>query len=59
MLIEVDRQATGATDLRYVVFGGEALNLTSLTPWFDRHGDESPALVKYWRYSVGFNYSFR
>ncbi len=22
-------------------------------------GDESPALVKYWRYSIGFNYSFR
>jgi hypothetical protein len=22
-------------------------------------GDEAPALVKYWRYSVGFDYSFR
>ena len=31
--------------LRYVVFGGEALELQSLKPWFDRHGDEKPLLV--------------
>jgi amino acid adenylation domain-containing protein len=31
--------------LRYVVFGGEALELQSLKPWFDRHGDEHPQLV--------------
>jgi amino acid adenylation domain-containing protein len=31
--------------LRLVIFGGEALELTSLQPWFDRHGDESPQLV--------------
>lgn len=24
--------------LRYIIFGGEALNLQSLRPWFDRHG---------------------
>lgn len=31
--------------LRYVVFGGEALELQSLKPWFERHGDEQPLLV--------------
>jgi amino acid adenylation domain-containing protein/FkbH-like protein len=31
--------------LRYVVFGGEALELQSLKPWFDRHGDKKPQLV--------------
>jgi acyl-CoA synthetase (AMP-forming)/AMP-acid ligase II len=32
-------------DLRYVIFGGEALELSSLRPWFDRFGDERPRLV--------------
>jgi len=31
--------------LRFVVFGGEALELQSLGPWFERHGDEQPLLV--------------
>jgi amino acid adenylation domain-containing protein len=31
--------------LRYVIFGGEALVLESLRPWFERHGDERPRLV--------------
>ncbi len=31
--------------LRYVIFGGEALELESLRPWFERHGDERPQLV--------------
>ncbi len=31
--------------LRLVIFGGEALELQSLRPWFDRHGDEQPQLV--------------
>jgi amino acid adenylation domain-containing protein len=31
--------------LRLVIFGGEALELTSLRPWFDRHGDERPQMV--------------
>ncbi len=31
--------------LRYVVFGGEALELAALAPWLDRHGDERPLLV--------------
>jgi non-ribosomal peptide synthetase component F len=31
--------------LRYVVFGGEALEMQSLRPWFDRHGDSAPQLI--------------
>jgi amino acid adenylation domain-containing protein len=34
-----------ARALRYVVFGGEALDPGILRPWFDRHGDQSPRLV--------------
>ncbi|BCK68534.1 hypothetical protein Srufu_024870 [Streptomyces libani subsp. rufus] len=41
-LSEVER---GALCLRVVVFGGEALDVRSLGPWFDRHGDRSPRLV--------------
>ena len=31
--------------LRYVIFGGEALEMQSLAPWFERHGDQQPKLV--------------
>jgi amino acid adenylation domain-containing protein len=31
--------------LRWVIFGGEALEPASLAPWFDRHGDARPTLV--------------
>jgi amino acid adenylation domain-containing protein len=31
--------------LRLVIFGGEALSLESLKPWFERYGDEFPRLV--------------
>ena len=31
--------------LRTVIFGGEALEVQSLRPWFDRHGDRSPRLI--------------
>jgi len=31
--------------LRFVIFGGEALEMQSLIPWFDRHGDQQPTLV--------------
>lgn len=31
--------------LRLVIFGGEALDIQSLRPWFERHGDERPRLV--------------
>ena len=32
-------------NLRYVIFGGEALDLQSLKLWYDRHGDRNPQLV--------------
>jgi amino acid adenylation domain-containing protein len=31
--------------LRWVIFGGEALELQSLKPWLERHGDQRPRLV--------------
>ncbi|GAB3356723.1 amino acid adenylation domain-containing protein [Lysobacter tyrosinilyticus] len=31
--------------LRYVIFGGEALELQMLRPWFERHGDSKPRLI--------------
>jgi amino acid adenylation domain-containing protein len=31
--------------LRYVIFGGEALDIQSLRPWFARYGDAKPVLV--------------
>ena len=37
--------APPALALRLVIFGGEALELASLAPWFNRHGDERPLLV--------------
>jgi amino acid adenylation domain-containing protein len=33
------------TALRYVIFGGEALEMQSLAPWFERHGDQQPKLI--------------
>ncbi|WP_434634912.1 amino acid adenylation domain-containing protein [Chromobacterium sp. CV08] len=35
----------GDLALRYVVFGGEALDLSSLESWLDRHGDDYPQLI--------------
>ncbi|NWB18955.1 amino acid adenylation domain-containing protein, partial [Pseudomonas sp. D6002] len=34
-----------ANALRYVVFGGEALDVKSLRPWFERFGDSAPQLI--------------
>ncbi|MFP3939552.1 MAG: amino acid adenylation domain-containing protein, partial [Thermoanaerobaculia bacterium] len=31
--------------LRWVIFGGEALDAGTLRPWFERHGDREPRLV--------------
>jgi acyl-CoA synthetase (AMP-forming)/AMP-acid ligase II len=45
-LIAVDRERPNATlALRYVIFGGEALELSMLQPWFDRHGDDAPQVI--------------
>ena len=46
-LIRAAESAGGTRDLalRYVIFGGEALELQSLRPWFQRYGDRRPQLV--------------
>ena len=31
--------------LRMVIFGGEALDVASLAPWFERHGDNTPRMI--------------
>jgi amino acid adenylation domain-containing protein len=37
--------ACGDLSLRLVIFGGEALEIPKLKPWFDHHGDQQPQLV--------------
>lgn len=32
-------------NLRYVIFGGEALDTRMLKPWYERHADNAPTLV--------------
>jgi amino acid adenylation domain-containing protein len=47
-LLRVATSSNDATDqlsLRLVIFGGEALDLQSLEPWFARYGDVQPQLV--------------
>ena len=45
-LMRADEAAARADlTLRYVIFGGEALDLAMLKPWFDRHGDARPQLI--------------
>ena len=46
-LIQIDKGSDNSTQLslRYVIFGGEALDIQNLKPWFERHGDCSPQLV--------------
>ncbi|SDX08991.1 non-ribosomal peptide synthase domain TIGR01720/amino acid adenylation domain-containing protein [Marininema mesophilum] len=47
-LIQVSEQIEGENGhlaLRYVIFGGEALEPSSLLPWFKRYGDEQPQLI--------------
>jgi amino acid adenylation domain-containing protein len=44
--VESGSQAPGQDlTLRYVIFGGEALELPALRPWFEQHGDRSPQLI--------------
>ncbi|MFE7048784.1 amino acid adenylation domain-containing protein, partial [Streptomyces californicus] len=45
-LMQADEENPGTElSLRYVVFGGEALDLGRLSSWYDRHPDDSPVLV--------------
>ncbi|PAJ75704.1 hypothetical protein CJF42_03475 [Pseudoalteromonas sp. NBT06-2] len=45
VLAAVDSHLNKATQLRYVVFGGERLETQKLIPWVTRHGDQSPQLI--------------
>jgi len=42
---EANAEVRRDLNLRYVICAGEALELQSLKPWFDRHGDERPLVV--------------
>ncbi|MFE8046904.1 amino acid adenylation domain-containing protein [Brenneria goodwinii] len=46
-LIQTDIKQPARHDLalRYVIFGGEALNYASLQPWVDRYGCDKPQLI--------------
>ena len=46
-LIAIDERSNldSGLNLRLVIFGGEALDIQSLKPWFERHGDCTPQLV--------------
>ncbi|BCL83211.1 non-ribosomal peptide synthetase [Ktedonobacteria bacterium brp13] len=41
----IPRDGQVSLALRLIIFGGEALDLPSLRPWFERHGDDKPQLV--------------
>ena len=45
LLAEEELLTEEPTTLRWIIFGGEALNLSTLQPWFDRHGEEKTRLV--------------
>src|SRR3990167_1272863 len=45
--MEADAQAAGdpGLALKWVIFGGEALQPARLGSWFERHGDQRPQLI--------------
>lgn len=44
-IMAVDETRAGTLSLRYVVFGGEALDMPGLAGWLERHGESTPRLV--------------
>ncbi len=42
-LIEADRRLRRELSLRYVIFGGEALDTSRLAPWYARHTEDAPS----------------
>ncbi|MEU9609745.1 amino acid adenylation domain-containing protein [Streptomyces sp. NPDC048057] len=44
-LVRADAEITDELSLRYVIFGGEALELRRLSDWYARHADDAPRLV--------------
>jgi amino acid adenylation domain-containing protein len=53
MAAEAALAATRELALRLVIFGGEALELQGLKPWFDRHGDACPQLINMYGITEG------
>ena len=45
MQVDEDQPVAAGFELRLVIFGGEALDIAALKPWFARHGDQKPQLV--------------
>ncbi len=45
MQLEETTGCCNGAALRVVIFGGEALDLSLIRPWIERHGDKSPRLV--------------
>ncbi len=45
MRVDEDNAVATGLSLRWVIFGGEALDIPALKSWFDRHGDRKPQLV--------------
>ncbi|HZO71745.1 MAG TPA: amino acid adenylation domain-containing protein, partial [Ktedonobacteraceae bacterium] len=45
MQVEAVAEQRQPLALRLIIFGGEALDLPSLQPWFNRHGEHMPRLV--------------
>ncbi|GCE23090.1 non-ribosomal peptide synthetase [Dictyobacter kobayashii] len=45
MQVQEELGSEKVLNLRTVVFGGEALNLAALRPWFERNGDQQPRLI--------------
>ena len=41
----IDREKATDFNLRFVIFGGEALQVKLLEPWIARYGDQHPALI--------------
>ncbi|RMO96663.1 MULTISPECIES: AMP-binding protein, partial [Pseudomonas syringae group] len=44
-LMRVACDSPVSMSLEKVIFGGEALDVASLKPWFDRFGDHAPQLI--------------
>lgn len=45
MAVDEERPNSNRLALRFVIFGGEALELSSLRGWVARHGDQKPQLI--------------
>ncbi len=44
-MVDAQQPDTQKLALRYVIFGGEELEPSALSPWFRRHGDQHPQLI--------------